>query len=336
VMLSLLLLVGLASASGFYLETPALRDRAEAVSIQQAALDRGLSARVVRQYRHGAGWQYTVVVEGLPDRETADAVAADIAARTRRGISVFSEDLPHAPLALEVDASEPEATLPPPEEILALVARAHGGSGGGRARLEQSAVQRLRYERRVVTPEGLVRAHHDWSQMPDRWRMDLEILEGPGRDLSLEIGERAWLDLDGQRLERELAPSLELMLSYGPEAMLGRALDLPALASKDPAWRMLGVAGEISIEGRRCAALSYAGPEVPGALEVFVDLQSWTVTRLVLRDGAGALSWTFSEWREIDSGVVVPYHTRIERAGEFLEEIQVFELELSTTVPTMP
>lgn len=331
--MSLLVLLGgllTASAGEYYLETPTLSDRAEAIELQQAALEQGLSTRLVRRWQHGVGWGYAVVIDGLPDRATADDVAEDIAALTRRGVSVYA--VATEPAAREPSDQPPaEGTvdpLPPVSDALERVIRAHGGRDGGIARLEEAEAVRFRYDRRVVTDAGEVSARHDWWGEGAARHISVEILGGPGQSFVGEVGaDRAWLEVDGVRHERSVDRAREVLDGLGPASVLSTALRVPAAAaSADVPFTSPGM---VTVDQRECLALQQEVGIDRGRLELAVDLTDWTVARTVVQTASGAVMTTFDDWREVDTGVVIPFRLRVTHDGAFQEEIRVIELDLS-------
>lgn len=332
--LALLALSAPSLARGFYLETFTMEDRGEAIALQQSALEAGLSARVVRRWRHGVGWGYAVVVEELPDRASADAAAEDMASRTRRGVSVYAVD-PGAPPPRVEDLELPASSAPAPsaDEALERIVRAHGGRGGGRARLEAYPTLSFRYDREIQLEQGLLRARHDWSRAGEDRRITVEVVDGPGQDLIGEVkgaaggsARDAWLEIEGVRHQRDPDRTLEVLDAYGPEALLATALDLAeTLAGLDPLRLEFT---EQRCDGRRCYGLRQVASG-GGGLELLVDAETWTVSSLVVSGPSGALGTRFYDWREIETGLVIPSLVRTERNGDFQEELRVIQLELS-------
>ena len=162
-----MILLSLLLAAEFYLESPPMTTRSEALGVQQLAIDEGLEARVVRRYAHGAGWEYVVVVEGLESREAAEEHAESIAGKGGRGITVYRREGtdgvrvgdvesgagaltdagldPTAPAIVAPDIGE----LPSADEVLQHAIRAVGGRTGGIDRVASNDHLRFSYERTV-------------------------------------------------------------------------------------------------------------------------------------------------------------------------------------------
>lgn len=333
--MSLLLLLGgllTAAAGEYYLETPTLSDRAEAIELQQSMLEQGRSTRVVRRWQHGVGWGYAVVVEGLPDRETADGVAEDVAAITQRGVTVYAVE--PEPGEGPPPSADAERVAPAIEDALERVIRAHGGRDGGLDRLRSAPAVRFRYDRRIQTAEGELLVRHDWWGEGESRHVSVEILDGVGQGFVSEVGpESAWLEIDGIRHDRELERARELLDALGPEAQLAAALEIPAAAASGVPFTSGGL---IVIEQRDCLAVSRRLGIDQGHVELDVDLETWTVTRSVSDTAVGEVIITFQDWREVDTGLVIPFRLIVARNGLFQEEVRVIELDLSPADDRVP
>ena len=87
--ITILLAASLSASEGFYLESPPLGTRAEALELQEVSQQQGINARVVRRYEHGSGWEYLVVAEGYGGRTEAEQAAQLLAEGSGQGITVY-------------------------------------------------------------------------------------------------------------------------------------------------------------------------------------------------------------------------------------------------------
>lgn len=333
-------------AAEFYLESPPMTTRSEALGVQQLAVDEGLDARVVRRYAHGAGWEYVVVVEGIEDREAAEASAKAMAAKGGRGITVYRREGVEGvrvggaeqatptvteggldPTAPAVAAVE-DPTMPAAAEVLQRAVRAVGGREGGIVRVSAAPNLRFAYERKVVHEGQELRASHVLVRSPEGVRLDVVGAENVVTSTSVVGPGGAWVEVRGMTTDREQERVLEVLEGFGPEELLAYPLEFARLVETEPAYRLLRTTGSETVAGRVCWRLEYTGPEVGGSMVLLVDAETWHVARVGFTTDAGHVSYGFVDWREVDTGLVAPFDVSLERDGVQVERLVVSELSL--------
>jgi hypothetical protein len=345
---AMLLAVSVSAAEGFYLESPPLGTRAEALELQEVAQTQGINARVVRRYEHGSGWEYLVVAEGYGDRGEAESAAKLLAEGSGQGITVYEgEGSEGRRLNARVEGwtgssidpgavatAPPEDDLPSAEEVLARSVRALGGESGGAQRLQESPALRFRYSRELETPAGLVTAQHDLAWESGDLRLKIEHESGPGVHASMLVhGEEAWvLTAEGVQV-RDAARSREVLSDFGPLAVLDWPLSYAQQVLEDPAFRDLRVAGIEDFQGRPVYRLETSRDGTGERFSILVDVERYTVAKVGFRSDAGAVSYRFEDWRELDTGLVVPFFILLTRDGAQVEKVVVQELELLDALP---
>ena len=345
---AMLLAVSVSAAEGFYLESPPLGTRAEALELQEVAQAQGISARVVRRYEHGSGWEYLVVAEGYGDRGEAENAAELLAQGSGQGITVYEgEGSGGRRLNARVEGwtgssidpgavatPPPKDNLPSAEEVLARSVRALGGESGGALRLQESPALRFRYQRELETPAGLVTAQHNLAWEQGDLRLKIDHQSGPGVQASmLVLGEQAWVLTDEGLQERDSARSREVLSDFGPLAVLEWPLSFARQVVEDPAFRDLKVSGTEQFQGRSVYRLETSREGSGERFSILVDVERYTVAKVGFRSNAGAVSYRFDDWRELDTGLVVPFFVLLTRDGVQVEKVVVQELELLDTLP---
>ncbi|MED5370410.1 MAG: hypothetical protein VX899_05320 [Myxococcota bacterium] len=349
-LLALALMASVALADeGYYLESPPLPTRAEALEIQQLAQESGINARVVRRYEHGSGWEYLVVAEGFTELDAAQQAAAQLAQDSGQGITVYEGDETGGrrlnaraqgwtgssldPGAVAVET--PQEPLPTTQEILAHAVRALGGEGGGEARLADAEALTFRYERSLDTPAGRVQARHDLAWEAGDQRLRIQHIDGPGVDATMLVrGEEAWVYTEESGvLERDPEKTREVLADFGPDAVLFWPLGFAQRVADDPAFDALRVEGLEEHEGRQVYRLETIREATGESFQLLIDAERWTITQVSFRSDAGDVRYNFSDWRELDTGLVVPFEVILSRDGTEIEHIRLIELSLLDALP---
>ena len=346
--LAMMLAVSVSAAEGFYLESPPLGTRAEALDLQEVAQSQGINARVVRRYEHGSGWEYLVVAEGYGDRAEAESAAELLAEGSGQGITVYEgEGSDGRRLNARVEGwtgssidpgavatAPPKDDLPSAEEVLARSVRALGGESGGAQRLQESSALRFRYLRELETPAGIVSAQHDLAWEQGDIRLKIQHQSGPGVHASMLVhGEEAWVLTDQGLKERDPTRSRDVLSDFGPLAVLDWPLSYAQQVMEDPAFRDLEVAGVEDFQGRPVYRLETSREASGERFSVLIDVERYTVAHVGFRSNAGAVSYRFEDWRELDTGLVVPFFVLLTRDGAQVEKVVVQELELLDALP---
>ena len=314
--------IGVALAgSGFYLEAPPMDTRAVAVELQTQARELGLDARVLRRYRHGTGWQFIVVVEGFDDRAGAERSARDLAERSGQGIAVYRLEGEEAVPVWDEWSSETVAQgeLPDAETLMQKAGRSVGGPLGGQTRLAEVKTLRFRYTRAITTTEGRWTAHHNWVASGDASRVATEVVEGEGGTSSVVVmGPEELREADSTQAEAVLQ-------DLSPMARLAWPLQFAAGIDEMGPYR---VARQEIVAGRSCWVLVSTAIRGNQPSRIWVDSEHGRPARVDFATEAGRVELTLWDWREPDTGVVVPFSLEVRRDGRLVEQIEVHELSL--------
>ena len=328
----MLLFMASAFAGDLYLESPTQSTRAEAQELRRLAESEGLEARLVRRYASGTGWEYVVVVEDVADQAAAEEAAARWAEAGGEGISIFLEEGDEGVL---LQGGESEVVAPAVQEsqtgsmldaelVLRHAVRAVGGNQGGAAALSRAPALRFSYTRVVVSGDERIEARHELLRSADGERLSITSVEGAVDSVTLVHPEGAWVVAGDEPVERDLARTREVLAGFGPEELLAYPLEFATLVDGEPSYGLLRTAESSD----SAYVLGYGGPEVGGAMELEVDAESWHVRGVRYTTDAGEVDYAFTDWREIDTGLVVPFEVELRRDGVLVDRLIVEELSV--------
>ncbi len=329
----------------------------EAPAAAQLEAYRGAgSARVVRRYSQGAGWQYLLLVDGLDDAAALakaeggfpGTVARVIDVETGRPVARAAAPAPTAaggPAPAEKKSRwsrEPRPKKPPKDKgaadareganaLLMRAVDAHGGPGAA-ARVRDARSLRFRYTRTILSGDRRMEAEHLWMRAGDDRRLDIKVEEGAGSSSTTVVrgaGE-AWVSANGQVTVRPVDRSGEMVDRFGPEQILAFPLGLGADIETAGAWRGLHVSAG---EGRGVVHLRPKDGS-KGLTEVGLYEDTALVAYVVLVQAGGTVRIEFEDYKTFADGVVVPKRTRVIRDGALREELVVMDLDLDPSLPS--
>ncbi len=333
-MLAAWLALGLAWGGGFYLEAPPVDARAEAVALQERARSLGLEARVTRRYRHGSGWEFVVVVEGFEDRPGAEQAAQALAEETGQGIAVYRLEGAAASKGdgEPAPSEEPSAQLPDATELIQRAARALGGPQGGLARLQRAEGLRFRYVRTIAHADGTLVADHDWVASGPWRRVAITVPEGGKGVASTVVGgpQGSWVTAAGETRDAQPAPTATTLGELSPSARLAWPLVFAATAGELGPFR---VARQEVVGARTCWVLIAVAPTQDQPTRLWLDTEHGRPLRVDFATDAGRVEVSMGDWREPDTGLVVPHVLEVRRDGRLVERIEVAELTLDPELP---
>lgn len=325
----LALSVSVARADEYYLEAPAVADRAAAAKMEQVAEAAGFDARIVRRFRLGKGWEFVVLVERLG----GEAEAAAAASRLER-------ELGGKVTAWRVDASDKAVSvnLPPPPAPtgdggaaawLERVRVAHGGPTGGSTALARAGAVHFRFARTFEHGGKQVTVRHDYWRDGASRRLAVET-NGTGQDsLAIATSGGAWLRVGSQVLTRDIGITIGAIDAFAPEAVLTVALEAARLLSGPE------VASFRALEGAESGLRFGAGGDEsePGVSFVDVDPATGQLLRVRYVSEAGPITFELGGWRQVATGVIVPGEVKVQRADGQRETYRVEGLELMDRAP---
>jgi hypothetical protein len=126
-----------------------------------------------------------------------------------------------------------------------------------------------------------------------------------------------------------------------PSAVYGGILAMPALLASDLDYGRLRVAGQELIDFRNAIRLEGESPH--GKVILWVEASTALPISWQLDTVAGSNQWVFSDWRAIESNLILPVLMEVYGDGKFLDQIRLEEIGLSPvfsvdsfSVPEMP
>jgi len=327
--------LGLAFGADFYLEAPPMGARPEAQAVLETAEVLGWDGRVLRRYRHGTGWEFVVVVEGFQDRALAEEAARALAEESGVGITVYRlEGREGVPLGETDDRQRvvPSAAMPEAEELLQRAARALGGPQGGLARLEAAPLVEVTYLREVTAEGGAVVAWHRWAGAADQRLLEIRP-EGGGlgvASVSVLRPDGAWLRTGGTTSPADRERCVEVMEDLSPMARLAWPLQFAGRLEEAGPYR---VARQELVQGRSTWVLVATSPTPERASRIWLDAATGRPLKVDFQTEGGRVELTLSDYREPDTGLVVPFRLEVRRDGLLIERLEITSVALSIEVP---
>ena len=346
----LLLLSGRALAEDILVESEAFIARSDAVALHSQIIDalpEGSSAivRLVRRFHQGQGWRYLVIIEGAESQTEADAFAALSA-----GLEIHRTEGSAQPAAEPDPAVEPEPTVEPvpsaaaqpstpsgervlaAEGVLRAAVRAHGGKEGAGVLVAQAESIRFSYTRTVPeATEPLVVSNH-FLRKGEALRLEVEITSGAAVDSTtiLTADQIGWVTVDGAHTERDPGRTMEILERFSPEAVLAVPLGFPEDVETAGVWRELETVDRTG-EGEE-ALWILRGVEESSLQEAAFDVEQRLLRQVTWSSSQGDITFSYDDYQLIEKDLLIPFHTRIERDGEMIEEITVSNFEVDPVI----
>ncbi len=341
-----------AEAAPFSVESPGYASRETAEKERKEAVAAGAPeerTRIVRRYERGAGWRYLVTVEEIDDEKLV-ATLSMVLGKSDAGVRVIdlatgeAAEKPPPPSAPATTATSPtEADKDghtgttrrgkrEAEGLLRLAIDAHGGAAGGLALLDKAQNVTFQFDREVEVEGAPVVARHVYRKSGDALRLDVRIQKGEGTDSTTVVAADggAWVKTDGRSVPRDTERSRDIVGRFAPDQLLRIALGVAADIETAAAWRELVVMGP---EGDDLVVLHPVGGPAGGLVEVAFSRTDHRLRRVTMEDAGKTVVYSFSDYREIAPGLVVPQKSATRRDGTVVETIQVIGLDASTAIP---
>jgi hypothetical protein len=317
------------------LRSPLTQSEAVARDTLAIAEQLDLEAQIHKSYQHGLGWQYSVSIRGFSTSEEASAAAVLLAEKTGRGVDLLLDDSDS-----RLGWLTPLPVLPSAENLRMRVVRALGGVDGGRHRLEKAKSLSFVYSRRL--PKQDLVANHRFDRFDDFYRAEIAQPATPSRDVVFLHGPQGdWVKQGG--VFRPVAANHFALLQekLRPSAVYGGILAMPALLASDLDYGRLRVAGQELIDFRNAIRLEGESPH--GKVILWVEASTALPISWQLDTVAGSNQWVFSDWRAIESNLILPVLMEVYGDGKFLDQIRLEEIGLfpvfsvdSFSVPELP
>jgi len=329
-MLTLLIFASqLAHAADYYLESPSIPDRDVATHMQEQAKAGGASARVVRRFRLGHGWEFVVLVEGLTSETAAGDAAKKLSQQLGVPMTIFLVEEGSKAVAVDAPPAAPEAPAMTAAQWLARADAALGGKAGGANELARAAAVHFAYSRTFRLGDKDVTIHQDyWREGPNR-RLSVET-HGAGQDsVAVVTSSGAWIVVNGSPTTRDIGVSVEAVDGFAPESILTFALEGHRLLNAPEVQRFTVLEGAEA--GLRLGSGSADADQ--GLTWLDLDPTSARITHARFVSEGGPIEWELKDWHQLGAGVVVPYDVKVERTDGGDEHIRVERLEIVAHAP---
>lgn len=337
---------GTALAATYAAELPPQASKAEAEAM--LAGHEASGAKVVRRYARGAGWSYFVVIDGLADLDAARAAAGKLAGpeapatvilhdgKETREIEIVTALVQNKATPRDEESGSRKRRTPDDgtADLLAAAVKAHGGRGDGLERLSQAEALRFVFQRTVPADGGLLVAHNVFLRQGESVRLEVVVTQGAGKSSVSAVGpgSEAWVQADQSVVSRDPNRTREVLGRFSPEAVLAVPLGLPDDVETAEAWRNLHLVGEVTEDGVVRTVLAPREEGKGGLVSAAFDPEQHTLSRVTWRAEAGQITFRYDDYRRIDKHLILPFHARVERDGQLVEEVSVEVLELDVPV----
>jgi len=311
-------------SADFYIEGPAVEERAEAVAMSRAASQAGHRARVER-HQVEDGWQFTVRIDGFSDRASAASAAESLEAQLDQKMSVRQGgELESA----EAVVSAPRAPAPETLDATVLLGRAVRAHQGTITEVDGAAAILFEFQRRL--PDGEI-IDHRWVRRGEDRYVALDVVAGEAvSSRTRVVGDKAWLKVgDDAEKPSERIHALEAVSAFEPTEIIPFILVFPSIASERRELQLLQFDGQSELEGTATWMLRYDGDQATGPIALELDAESHRVRRVIFE--GGKLAHQFDDYRAGKGGIVVPGRIRTWRDGRLADDVEIRTLDLDPT-----
>lgn len=335
-MLSVLLASFLSSsafAADWYLEGPDRDQKADATAMEEAAVQAGHEARVVRRFVDGEGWRFFVRVEGFADPASARTAARDLADGVGVAFGVFETD---GRTAARVEVIQPKgapaaaAEAPTADATPVLEAMIEAlGSDESVLRAVRGGPVRFEFDREL--PDGRV-VGHTWAARGDALYLEIRAVAGAVKPSRTVVNARgAWLSVDGGPwVAQDAEKTRELLEHLGPDEILPLVMSLAVAVETRREFERMGLVGEGDDEGVPVQVLRFEGDATSGPLEIEIGLRDHLLRRV--RFDEGEVEHVYEGWRRFGK-LQIPERLTSHRGGAMTDAVEIRALDLAPNLP---
>jgi hypothetical protein len=317
------------------LRSPLTQNEAEAQSVLSIAEEMGWEARLLKNYQHGLGWQYSVRVRGFESADAAEAAGKILAEKSGRGVDVLFEEASDDRVLVP-----PLSVLPAAQDFRMRIARSLGGHSGGRLQLSGAKALSFSFSRSI--PKDNVLAHHQYGRSAGYFRCEVTQPADSEKDFLVLRGPQGdWVKSSDGLRPLGTSQMSEISQRFGPEAVYASILALPELLLEDSDYLSLRVTGQGLIDFRN--AIRMESTNRHGKVILWADAGSGLPISWAFHSEAGLVQWIFGGWRALESNLILPTVMEVYGGGQMLDQIRLEEIQLSPllsadffSLPEMP
>jgi hypothetical protein len=323
--LSVLVWVPDAWSAEYYIEGPAVEDRAEAVTMSRLASQAGHKARVERRQVDG-GWTFSVRIDGFSDRSEAVSVAESLGTTLDQKMQVRDgEEAQEAPTVV----SAPRTAAPAPVDSESLIQRAVEAHQETSAALSAASEVLFEFQRRL--PDGEV-IDHRWVKRGEDRYLNLDVVAGDAvSSRTRVVGDLAFLKVgDADEKSSERIHSLEAIAAFEPTEILPFVLVFPVKVAERRELQLLQLDGDSELEGDATVTLKYEGDRATGPIAVELDAKSYLIRRVIFE--GGKLVHQFDGYPSEKKESALPTRVRTWRDGRLADDVEIRTLDLEPSL----
>jgi hypothetical protein len=237
-------------------------------------------------------------------------------------------------LLLLLPATASAQTGPAAPEIGVLIERislALGGGKGGARVLSKANELEFIFDRTVrdSTSRKEWKASHGYivADGGSRRRLDLRVAGDKGVDsASVVVGTEAWLIVDGEAHDLEVAAADARMSEFSPARLFSVPLALAAEGRQILGDAALEVAARVDDGGK--ARFILVGGEGDDSVRLEVDARSYLPLEVAFKSPSGDVAYRYGRYKEVSKGLVVPFEREFHRNGILVSKTSVSRFRL--------
>lgn len=355
-----------ASAESFTVQVASTSARAEAERLVALLAGRDLAAYWV-EANVGGKTVYRVRVGSFPTREAAKELAESLPEEFRRDYWVAPEEAEPAQTATPLArATVAPARTPSPtaavratpalagkSDAAALLAQAmtvHGGPRGGFTVVDGAASVVLSYRLKSLdakTGAPVFTRHVYRRKGKDRLRLEITPIDvdAPARDaqgrilsapasITVHTPGGAWVEANGGRTALGASIARARIEALGPSGMLRLPLAFPTRGGAAVGITGATIAGLRTLNGMPATRIDATPPPKPyREAALYLDPGTSRLAAARFLTDAGELLLTFSDYRTVAPGLIVPFERVVYRDGTVVSSVEIDGFTLDADLP---
>lgn len=215
-------------------------------------------------------------------------------------------------------------------QLLSRAIRAHGGKKGGHAALDDAAGIEAVYVRTVPRAGADIVARHRVFERGRALRVDIEIVEGTGKDSSSAVNKNtAWVEVDDELQQSAADHVRERLGPLSLASLYAIPLGIPRDMAASGAWSEL--VDTPVLDGERWV-IATADNATSGLHSVVLSKEDPYVLEVRWHREGGLVIYAFSDYRLVGDDLVLPFRIEVSRDGTLLEETVLESVRLDAEI----